>query len=315
MDFIKRIYYPYIGLWYTLTSRAQLGTNIYQKDWDVAIILDACRVDAIMQLQSEYDYINNVESVWSVGSSTPEWLINTFTTDWRNQINETTRISANGFDEYILVQENSPPELDKSPFAWTNFNTVSHTEFDLLEILYQGDLHDNRLGTVLPNQVTKRSIVVGRHHEWNRLMIHYIQPHAPYISNKIDNSSEPTEIESRPMWALRHGKMDKQSVWEMYLDNLRLVLDDVGLLLKNLDARKVVITADHGESFGEYGGKFGHIDGYPTPHVRKVPWIETSAEDEDTITPDRKFHGNGSGEKSKLDEEELKSHLKDLGYF
>ena len=89
-------------------------------------------------------------------------------------------------------------------------------------------------------------------------MLHYIQPHAPYISDAIKYGDELSEIESRPMWALRSGQIGRATGWEMYLDNLRTVLDSVGKLLENLDAEDVILTADHGESFGEYGGKFGH---------------------------------------------------------
>jgi membrane-anchored protein YejM (alkaline phosphatase superfamily) len=96
-------------------------------------------------------------------------------------------------------------------------------------------------------------------------MLHYIQPHAPYIADVINQGGKLSEVESRPMWALRTGRIDKATGWEMYLDNLRLALDSVGTLLQNLDAENVIITANHGESFGEYGGKFGHIDGYLTP--------------------------------------------------
>lgn len=315
MNLKKGVYYPFVGLWYSLTSRRPIGTNIYDREWDVAIILDTCRVDGIKELESEYDFIHDVDSVVSVGSSTPEWLINTFSTKWEDQIRRTTRISANGFDEYILVRQLDPPELDKVPFSWPDFSRVPHSKFDNLEILYGGEFHDERLGTVPPTQVTERGIAVARNGDWDRLMLHYIQPHAPYISDAIADGGELSEIESRPMWALRSGRIDRATGWEMYLDNLRLVLDSIKVLLENLDAEKVVLTADHGESFGEYGGKFGHIDGYLTPQVRKVPWITTTASDEETVVPDSKYHGRVDAQKVTADDHELRDHLEDLGYF
>lgn len=315
MNIKKAIYYPYIGLWYSIVSRHPIGMNIYERDWDVAIILDACRVDALKELQDEYDFLTEVESIWSVGSSTPEWLINTFTRQWRDHIQRTTRVSANGFDEYILVRQSDPPELDKAPFASTQFSRVPHSEFDRLEILYQGNFHDERLGTVPPDSVTKRGIVVGRNYDWDRLMIHYIQPHAPYIAETIQSGRELSELESRPMWALRSGRINRDRGWEMYLDNLRLVLDSLEILLENLDASKVIITADHGESFGEYGGKFGHIDGYPTPQVRKVPWVTTQATDKETLVPEARYHEESDTGESKFEDQELREHLEDLGYF
>ena len=315
MNIKKKVYYPYVGIWYSLTSRYPIGTNIYSKEWDVAVILDTCRVDALRRVQNEYDFINYVDSVWSVGSSTPEWLINTFSTKWEDQVGRTTRVSANGFDEYILVRQLDPPELDQAPFAWPDFSLVKPSAFDHLEILYQGDFHDERLATVPPEQVTKRGIAVGREHEWDRLMLHYIQPHAPYISDAIKYGDELSEIESKPMWALRSGQIGRATGWEMYLDNLRTVLDSVGKLLENLDAEDVILTADHGESFGEYGGKFGHIDGYPAPQVRKVPLATTTATDNETVVPNSKYYRDSGFDSPRENEEELREHLEDLGYF
>jgi hypothetical protein len=315
MNLKKRLYYPYIGLWYSVTSHLPVGTNIYALDWDVAIILDTCRVDALRELKSEYGFITDVDSIWSVGSSTPEWLVNTFSADWRDQVKRTTRLSANGFDEYILVNGSQPPELDKAPFASTAFSLTDHSEFDHLEIMYQGGLHSEELGTVPPSHVTKRGIAIGRHQEWDRMMIHYVQPHAPYITRALNTESSITDIESRPMWALRNGLISRETGWQMYLDNLRLALDEVEKLVSNLTAQTVVITADHGESFGEYGGKFGHIDGYLTPQVRKVPWVEMSATDEETVTPEAKYEEDQGIRVNAAGTDELKDHLKDLGYF
>lgn len=94
-------------------------------------------------------------------------------------------------------------------------------------------------------------------------------------------------------------------MWEAYLATLRYVLDDVALLLENVDAERVVITADHGEAFGEWGF-YGHTVGCPHPVVRRVPWVETTATDEEThesaVTPevDAAFDRD--------------QHLRDLGY-
>jgi hypothetical protein len=146
-------------------------------------------------------------------------------------------------------------------------------------------------------------------------MLHYIQPHAPYIADAIQNEDDISQTESRPMWALRSGHIDRATGWEMYLDNLRLALDSVEILLENLDAQRVVLTADHGESFGEYGGKFGHIDGYLTPQVRKVPWVTTTAEDEETLIPEPRYYEDIDIQTSEFNEDDLRSHLEDLGYF
>ena len=32
MNIKKKVYYPYVGIWYSLTSRYPIGTNIYSKE-------------------------------------------------------------------------------------------------------------------------------------------------------------------------------------------------------------------------------------------------------------------------------------------
>ena len=62
------------------------------------------------------------------------------------------------------------------------------------------------------------------------------------------------------------------------------MLDTVEELLQNVDAEEVVVTADHGDAFGEYG-VYSHPMGVPHPHVRRVPWARTTAEDIGEYTP------------------------------
>jgi hypothetical protein len=78
--------------------------------------------------------------------------------------------------------------------------------------------------------------------------------------------------------------------------------------LKNLDAENVVITADHGEGFGEYGF-YRHVIGCPLPCIRQVPWVKTSAFD----------HGNyepyGPNPESANQTTSAEERLEDLGYL
>ncbi len=56
-----------------------------------------------------------------------------------------------------------------------------------------------------------------------------------------------------------------------YRDNLEWVLESVGQIVKKFDARRLVITSDHGEAFGE-GGDFFHLYRTRNPVVRLVPF-------------------------------------------
>jgi hypothetical protein len=60
-----------------------------------------------------------------------------------------------------------------------------------------------------------------------------------------------------------------------YIINLKLVLENVAILVQNIltdnPKARIVITSDHGELLGE-NGKFGH--GIEHPIVRVIPWFE-----------------------------------------
>jgi len=131
--------------------------------------------------------------------------------------------------------------------------------------------------------------------------------HAPYIEHAIkDGGDELREFESEPFEYLRDGgKVD--TVWNAYLTELHSALTSIERLLNNFDAEKVVITADHGEAFGEWN-VYGHMSGSIHPYVRKVPWVRTSAADNRIHTPEQQ------GEQD-VSEEKLKSQLEALGYI
>lgn len=68
------------------------------------------------------------------------------------------------------------------------------------------------------------------------------------------------------------------------MNELRGVLDQVEVLLENFDAQSAVISADHGECFGEWG-IYSHPAGIFHPSLRKVPWVRTSGTENETRTP------------------------------
>ena len=94
-------------------------------------------------------------------------------------------------------------------------------------------------------------------------------------------------------------------MYNVYKETLRWVLDDVKELLENIDAERVVITADHGEAFGEWKA-YGRPEGFPHPVVRKVPRAETTTTDEQTREPDLEERSSALSD--------IEDHLRDLGY-
>jgi hypothetical protein len=238
---------------------------------------------------------------------TPEWMSGTFTDDHRDEIERTGYIAQNGFIDRVLAgRENTG--IDALPVGPSEYNLVDRDSFGHLESLWHvnfdspsewvvGDGESERLH---PRYVTERAIHAGRTADIDRLVVHYNYPHRPY----------PLALErlAHPFDALKSGEATRDEVWDTYIENLRFVLDNVGVLLNNLDADRVVITADHGEAFGEYGF-YEHPIACPLPAVRRVPWAETQAVDtgERTVAAPDPL----SISKSKS----VREHMGDLGYL
>lgn len=305
---MQSLYCSYLGIWYTVTSRVEPGTNIYEEEWDALIILDACRVDALRAVADEYDFLDadEIGARWSVGCSSYEWMVKTFTEDYLPEIRETAHVTANGFAEPVFEENIYGPSV-AVPFGWPKREVVDAADFAVLEHAWRHG-RDERLGNVPPSYLTDRAIDVGRSTDAERLLVHYAQPHAPYMAGPAAEDRDPTPVEADPWPPLRRGDADYDEVWELYLDNLRFVLDEVASLLENVDADRVVLTADHGEAIGEWK-VHGHPDGLPLPVIKKVPWAVTSATDTGertpTAAPDRSADAAAA---------DLEQHLADLGY-
>ena len=305
---LQSLYCSYLGAWYTVSSRFDPGTNVYERDWDALIILDACRVDALREVADEYEFLGEVGSLTSVGCSSYEWMVKTFTEAYREEIAETAHVTANGFAEPVFEDGIYGPSV-AVPFGWPKRDVVGADAFATLDHVWRGG-RDERLGNVPPSYMTDWAIAAGRETDAGRLLVHYAQPHTPYMARADAEDREPTDVEMDPWPALRSGEADYDAVRELYLDNLRYALDSVAVLLDNLDAERVVITADHGEAFGEFGAH-GHPDGLLLPQIKRVPWAVTTATDRRTHRPTLDRASEAAAEP----EAGVEEHLADLGYM
>lgn len=286
---LQGLYCAYLGAWYTVTSRVEPGRNVYERDWDALIVLEACRVDALRAVAPEYEYLDRGEiaSVRSVGCSSYEWLVKTFTDEYGGAVADTAYVTANDFAAPVFEEGVYAPPVSV-PFGWPRRNVVDAADFDDLVCAWRHG--DRRDGDVTPGYVTECAIDAGRTADADRLVVHYAQPRTPGIPEAVGDDGE-----SGGAWsAMRRDEISEERVWERYLDDLRYALDEVTVLLENLDARTVVITADHGEAFGEWGA-YGHPDGLALPQIKRVPWAETTATDTGWRTPtiDRERESNG----------------------
>lgn len=258
-------------------------------DWNVLVILDACRVDLMREVAPEYDRLasREVDAVWSQGSTSIDWINSTFNHSDQD-LSNVAYISANPFADNDS-EHNRSADLGDSDLAH-------------FEPAYYYDWHEiGGIETVPPEWLTNRAIRSWRRRRelgFNRMVIHYMQPHEPYItrpewswtddvgSGFLKNLlSDEYEAGASP-WDVAMADEDTalEELVSAYRDNLRWVLNDVtARLLQNIDA-DVVISADHGNGLGEYG-VWQHPPGTFSPHVRKVPWLEVCATDHGTVEP------------------------------
>jgi hypothetical protein len=282
------------------------GTNVYDKEWDLLVVLDTCRVDALRAVAPEYEFLDEIASIWSVGSATRTWVANTFTPEYVDEVNETVWVSANGTEQHVFEWE-SPELYGELPFQGLyGWDVVDESDFKHLDQPWK-HVHDNPLSHLtLPGTITDRAVRVGRRMDAERMIVMYKQPHAPYCANALAEDRDLEPHEADPWQALRDG-VPRSTVWEAYLDELRYGLDHVETLLRNVDAETVAITADHGECFGEYG-IYSHPAGVPVPPLRRVPWATTTATDSGEYEPEIELPDDDGVSRS------VEDQLESLGY-
>ena len=305
----KLLYGSYMYPALTAQKYIELGTNVFSFDWDVLLVLDACRVDALRSVSEEYSFLNTVDPIWSVGSTSKEWYVNTFS---EKDVSDVALVSGNAWTEHLFeTKPNWKYWTATRGSAWHNITALDkilHRELpdskDFKTYVPVIGNHGGDIGTTpLPDEVTDAAIHTGRNTDFDRMIVHYMQPHEPYIHERTGN--DLPSIHKSPFQYLRSDDATFEEVYEGYLGNLRAVLDSVERLQQNLDAATVAITADHGELFGEWG-MYTHPAAFPHPKLRKVPWVTTEASD----TGESSVEGLRT-----IPDVKTEDRLQDLGYI
>lgn len=271
-------------LWWTW--RRNRVTNIYDRDWDVAIILDACRFDLFKS--ANWSVPQSIESIYSVASMTGDWMERTFSDNAEDTI-------------YVTA----------APFSDQKLSTTQFSELD--EVWRYG--FDDELGTVPPEWVTDRAILHRRKNGNSRLVVHYMQPHFPAIEYpELGSKIQMSQTEHwNSIWErLYYGDVSQEKVWKAYQSNLKIVLEEVETLLRNIGAEEVILTSDHGNAMGE-AGRYGHPSDAVVPEVRRVPWAKIgSTEDQRTRIPDD--HKRSPEREYPSEADSVEEKLSALGY-
>ena len=244
-----------------LTGAVGEGDRVLDRDWDLLVVLDGCRADLFDEATGERDspWTPPVERSWSAASHSRGWLRRNFGAD--RDLSGVGYVTANPFSE----------------------SAIDADRFAFVDEMWR-DRWDREAGTVRPRAFTDRTVRAFRERSPDRLVAHYMQPHAPFLDADYgggDGHGPETwgQANFENVWsALGGGRADRETVWRDYRRNLDLVLDDVDLLLRAVDA-DVVVTADHGNCAGEHG-LYGHPPGIAVSELREVPWARVRADDD-----------------------------------
>jgi len=239
------------------------GVYIVDEEWDNLIILDACRYDMFKR----YNNIKGkLEFRISRGSCTPEFLLENFDKHPnRKKFKDIVYVSANPFVSKLLPNKfyKIYPTWD---YGW-----------------------DHELNTVPPENVVKDSLRAHKENPHKRLIIHFVQPHYPFLTVKLIGTGfrrlRKSVLENKnglydvnPWFLVERGQIPIRIMVKGYVENLKIVLRSVKSLINQLSG-KTVITSDHGELFGErphilYPFKaYEHPPRFYVKSLVKVPWL------------------------------------------
>lgn len=262
------------------------GGSPFEDDWDVLVILDACRPDILAELSEngEFEWIGDVSTRYSAASSSPEFIKKCLIPLSIDRTQSMGLVSGN---------PNTVGNLDESAFGSVrNIGAVDRDE-------------DN--DWTHPRPITDNAITLWRDEDVEQMVVWYMQPHAPYPD--LDTSDLPDrDVPWSELEYARCGEISDETVREAYTKTLERVLWEVEVLLENIDADDVIITADHAELLGEWG-LYDHPEYAPVPSLKRVPWVDVSATDERTREPKSGFEDTRMDDQSDVEE-----RLEALGY-
>jgi hypothetical protein len=232
-----------------------------------------------------YDAFESVEPVYSCASATPIWLSRTF--------------------------ENGPPEdvADTHYVSCTGFSTrVANVGLNAIDEVWRYAV-DHEFGITRPEALTDAAIDAIRGGESGHYVVHYVQPHAPFLHcpGKY-GSTGGDEGGTQNVWkGLKYGEFELEEVWDDYGKNLLTVLDQVQTIIEDVDGT-VAITSDHGNLVGELG-IYGHPRYCAHPTLRRVPWVVANGKG----SHEYEVQGRAAM-RTGLGEHDLDENLRNLGY-
>lgn len=233
-------------------SRDTSGTNVYDLEWDVLIVLDTVRPDWVREVIDDFERLYYDRSIRSVGGRTIEWVSRTFS-ESSNCDDQTFYIHGSKFgtraSNYEDVEE-----------KWVKTDELKHTYASAEKVT-------NEAKRYFQDTVDQKTI------------IHYCQPHYPVFTEDETGVGTIEETRRGAQYVYsKHGSLEGSEyaldkVREYHIRNLKYVLEYVDDLIESIDDKRVLITGDHGQMMGDRG-IVGHPPGLSNDSVREVPLVK-----------------------------------------
>ncbi len=268
------------------------AANVFEKDWDNLLLLDACRYD---MFDHSCQIKGDLTAIRSGGSYTKGFLKHNVP---NSDLQDTVYVTAN-------------------PILYRHQNDIQDNFHHKIEVWYE-DGWDDIYNTVRPETMVEFTIDAAERFPNKRLFVHFIQPHFPFLTDAVDfdkQTPDPEEPGSNFWDEVAFGRLDvdTEAVWEAYNENLSIVLESLQELLPHLRG-KTVITSDHGNMINERSfpipnREWGHPPGIHTDALTLVPWLELPTDERRKIRA-----GDEMDEESKIDDQTVIDRLENLGY-
>ena len=295
------------------------GERVLDHEWKNLIILDDCRVDAFSKAWREFGFKGTLRECVTRGTDTRSFLLENFAGAYHSDV--------------VYVTANP------------NVSTVVPDRFFKIIPVWRNGWNDE-YDTVLPETMYEYALDASRRFPDKRLIIHFLQPHIPFIDLPEDarnsfrvlpdvlrkpqaNASKTSSDTESPFsvylppwdsnWYLFELSLGNERIRELYQRNLSHALPYVKKLLDELPGKSVV-TSDHGEAIGEPLHPlipfrvYGHPPGVRMKCLTRVPWfVSVPSTQGPHGPPDLPAHGDET-EHEVDDEKVVEERLRSLGY-
>ncbi len=133
--------------------------SIVDESWKYLVVLDTCRYDYFKDNYTKF-LKGNLSCIASSGTCTTQWRDNSF---------------PDKYDDIVYITANPNFAANQSVYGY-NAGEHFHKVYELWNTEW-----DTYRGTVLPESMTRKAIDISEKHPEKRFVLHFQQPHEPYL--------------------------------------------------------------------------------------------------------------------------------------